>query len=95
MPQLQLIERLEAKAAQLIADNRSLREQAVKLRQTAERLRAERMELQEKLTESSHRLHVLELGESMAGGGEQKRARARVNRLMREVDKCIALINSK
>ena len=34
----------------------------------------------------------MRLADSLAGGsGDREKARARVNRLMREVDKCIAL----
>lgn len=93
MPQPKLIEALETKVARLIADNTALREQAAKLRRTEERMRAERLQMQQQAADLERRVQVLELSGSMGGGrGEQKRARARVNRLLREVDKCIALV---
>jgi hypothetical protein len=33
--------------------------------------------------------------EAMAGNGDKRAARAQVNRLLREVDKCIALVSAK
>ena len=41
-----------------------------------------------------HNAAYTTLAEGLAGGGRNReRARARVNRLVREVDRCIALLN--
>ncbi len=98
MSQAQLIESLKAKVAKVIDDNRTLREQAARLRRAEEKLRVERSELRGRVAELEHRIGVLELSGSMGGNRsvqEEKRARARVNRLMREVDKCIALASKQ
>ncbi|MEG1621882.1 MAG: hypothetical protein RR330_00765 [Alistipes sp.] len=63
---------------------------------TAERdqLKVEKRTLQEQIRAMDHELSRLQLSAGLAGGGSDKtKARARVNRLMREVDKCIALLN--
>ena len=45
------------------------------------------------LIDDHKRLARMQLTEGLAGGGRNReKARARVNRLMREVDKCIALL---
>lgn len=63
---------------------------------TAERdaLKEEKRKLEEQLRATDRELERLQLGEGLAGNNADKeKARARVNRLMREVDKCIALLN--
>ena len=61
---------------------------------TAQRdaLRAEKRSLEERVRELDAELARMQLAEGLAGGSRNReKARARVNRLMREVDKCIAL----
>lgn len=63
---------------------------------TAERdaLKEEKRHLEERLRTMDHELERMQLSEGLAGNSANKeKARARVNRLMREVDKCIALLN--
>ncbi len=96
MPQIPIIESLKDKVNKVIADNRRLREQNVKLRQSGEKLKREKIGLQERIAELERRVNVLELSASMGGNAQHKKlARARVNRLMREVDHCISLINKQ
>ena len=67
-------------------------------RLTAERdsLKEEKRALEQRVRDLDHELSKLQLSEGLAGGGADKeKARARVNRLMREVDKCIALLNKQ
>ena len=55
-------------------------------------LRAEKRSLEERVRELDAELARMQLAEGLAGGSRNReKARARVNRLMREVDKCIAL----
>ena len=94
MSQAALIDRLKSKMSQVIDDNRRLREHNGLLARSEERLKEERTELQQRMAELQRRVDVLELSASMGGTAQQKQfAKARVNRLMGEVDKCIALIN--
>ncbi len=94
MPQNPVIESFKAKLAAIIDDNRRLKEQNARLVEARERLRGEKAELQARIAELERRTGVLEISASLGGTAAQKQhARARVNRLMREVDRCIALIN--
>ena len=59
----------------------------------ARHARSEKRTLEERVRELDAELARMQLTEGLAGGGSNReKARARVNRLMREVDKCIALL---
>jgi hypothetical protein len=95
-----VIESIAKSAERLIGENRRLREEIGKLEATRERLRGENRRLETLNAELERRLTVKELAAGFAGGSGQgldrhgaKTARARVNRLMREVDKCIGLLS--
>jgi phage shock protein A len=92
-----ILEGIEKKVAQLIADNRRLRDERERLSASSDRLRDENRRLATKIAEMERRLAVVELREGFSGETADskgtKTARARVNRLVREVDRCIALLN--
>lgn len=88
-----VIVNIEARVRQLMGEHRD----AVRLNRelTAERdaLKAENRALKERIRALDAELARAQLAEGLAGGdGGREKARARVNRLMREVDKCIALL---
>ncbi|MBP3356738.1 MAG: hypothetical protein J6K95_06240 [Rikenellaceae bacterium] len=90
-----VIDAIREKVLKLIAENRKLNADYGKVCAQRDRLRAENRELQEQIAKLERRVSVLELSGGLAGGSmDRKRAKARVNRLMREIDRCIALINS-
>lgn len=63
---------------------------------TAERdsLRRENRTLTMQVKELQNRIDRMQLGEALNGrGADKEEARARINRLLREVDRCIALID--
>ncbi len=94
MSQGALIENIKRKVGEVVADNRRLREECAKVRRASETVRADNNALQERIGELERRLGVLELSASMGGNAQQRKlARARVTRLLREVDRCIALVN--
>lgn len=93
MPESPVVKSVREKVGALIADNRKLREELRKATEQKEKLKASNRELEAEIVRLEKRLAVLELKGGMAGTGDNKLARARVNRLMREVDKCIALLN--
>ncbi len=94
MSKTAVIDTIKAKIERLVADNRRLRGDYAKVVGQRDKAKAENRELAEQVARLEKRIKVLELRESMAGSSEDtKAARARVNRLMREVDKCIALLN--
>lgn len=88
-----VIVNIEARVKQLIGEHR----EAVRLNRelTTERdaLKAENRALQERIRALDAELARAQLTEGLAGeSGSREKARARVNRLMREVDRCIALL---
>ena len=94
MAESAVITAVKAKISKLIAQSDRLREENRKVASERDRLKTANRDLQEKVAEMERRISILELRDSMgAGSGDSKKARARVNRLMREVDKCIALLN--
>jgi predicted nucleic acid-binding Zn-ribbon protein len=89
-----VIESIRERVARLVAEHRKLRGEYDRVWQQAEKTRAENRQLREQVALMERRIGQLELQQGMEGGsGDKKKARARVNRLMREVDKCIALLN--
>lgn len=97
MSRTAILESIEKKIAKLIADNRRLRDERERLAASRDRMREENRQLTAQVADLERRLTVMELREGFAGetadSKSTKAARARVNRLMREVDRCIALVN--
>lgn len=88
-----VITTLESRIGQLIDDHKRLTELCAQLTAQRESLRAENRTLRERVRELDAELSRMQLTEGLAGGNRNReKARARVNRLMREVDKCIALV---
>lgn len=91
-----VVKSVREKVAKLIADNRRLRRDYKAEIARGQKLRSRNDELTARIAQLENRVAVLEMTRAAGGGtaGEDiKIARARVNRLMREVDKCIALLN--
>ena len=94
MSKTAIIEAIKSKVGRIVDDNSRLRVELEKTVRQRDRLRGENRELAEQVARLEKRIGILELRGSMVGDSEgKKEARARVNRLMREVDKCIALLN--
>ena len=80
----EIIANLAAQVRRLMAEHAKLRGLCDRMKTEGDALRKENRTLQERVR----------LAEGLAGGGRNReRARARVNRLVREVDRCIALLN--
>ena len=86
--------------ANITAQVHRLMEQHTREVELRERLKAEndvlcreKRALQERVRELEEELSRKLLAEGLGGGRNREQARMRVNRLMREVDKCIALLN--
>ena len=89
MAEKSVITNIEARIRQLIDDHKRLSESCAELTAQRDNLKAENRTLQERIRELDGELSRMQLtGESR----NREKARARVNRLMREVDKCIALL---
>lgn len=88
-----VITNLETRVGQLIDDHRRLSERCSQLTAQCDALRNEKRALEERVKALDAELARMQLTEGLAGGTRDKeKARSRVNRLMREVDKCIALV---
>lgn len=91
-----IIEGIEKKIARIMADNRRLRDEKEKLEASRSRLRDENARLAARTAELERRVAVLELREGFAAEAADtksvKAAKAQVNRLMREVDRCLELL---
>lgn len=88
-----VITNLETRVGRLIDDHRRLSELCSELSAQCDALRAEKRTLEERVKALDNEVARMQLTEGLAGGGRNRdKARARVNRLMREVDKCIALL---
>lgn len=89
-----IIDRLRTRVAGILAAGERTSEDLRKTTAEKIKLQQEKNELERKVAELEHRVRVLELsgGISTVSGGA-KSARDRVNKLLREVDKCIALMN--
>lgn len=88
-----VIVNLEARIRQLIDDHKRLAEHCAALTAQRDALKAESRTQQERIRELDSELQRMQLTAGLAGAGHNReKARARVNRLMREVDKCIALL---
>lgn len=93
MAEKNVIVNLEARMRALIDDHRRLTGLCGELTAQRDELRADNRALQERIRELDAELQRMQLTEGLAGTSrDREKARARVNRLMREVDKCIALL---
>lgn len=89
-----VIEALAEKVGRLIEENDRLVKENAMLSEKRGRLAAENRELKETIATLEKRIGVLELGNGLVGSSvDRKRAQARINKLMREIDRCIALMN--
>lgn len=89
-----VIEALAEKVGCLIEENERLVKENAVLSEKKGRLTVENRELKEKIAGLEKRIGVLELGNGLIGSSvDRKRAQARINQLMREIDRCIALMN--
>ncbi|MCM1150805.1 MAG: hypothetical protein NC209_01360 [Alistipes sp.] len=84
---------IEARVRQLIGEHRRLKERCAELAAQRDALRNENRALETRVRELDAEVARMQLAEGLAGESRNRdKARARVNRLMREVDKCIMLL---
>lgn len=99
MAKQQIVKSLSEKVARVIEENNRLERQQAEMTADLQKLRVENRTLKEKMDEMQKKLSLLELGEGLASkkadSASRKRARAQINRLMREIDRCIALMNKE
>lgn len=85
---------LTEKVGKLIEQNVRLERECADLIEQRDKVKRENRRLQEEMQKMEHRLSLLEMGNGMSGNDKEvKRARQQINRLVREIDRCIALMN--
>lgn len=95
MAEKSVITNLGMRIRQLIADHRRISGLCGELTAQCRALRTENRALQERIKGLESEISRMQLAAGLAGDRQNKdKARARVNRLMREVDKCIALLDA-
>ena len=96
MSQKDIVKRLHDQVERLIADHERIAKECRELVKQRDKLLGEKHRLEERLREQDTRIKSLELVGVMRGDdGNMERARARVNSLLREVDRCIAAIKNE
>ena len=91
-----IITHIQAQAERVIAQHEKLEADYAQVCKERDDLRAEVREQQEQLRELKAEVQRLRLAESLGGNATDKaKSRARINLLLREVDKCIALVSAK
>lgn len=88
-----IIKSLAEKVERLMEDDRRVRKEREELAAANRKLTSANQELKQAIALLEKRLKVAELGGGLAGGADTKQAKARINHLMREIDRCIALMN--
>lgn len=89
-----IIESLRGKVSRVIADNQLLRSELDKLAMDRDRLVCQKREGESRIQLLNRRIEILETAGGLMGNqGDNRIARQRVNKLLREIDKCLALMN--
>lgn len=96
MAEKDIIKRLRMQVERLIADHERISEECRALVAERDEVLAKKRRLEEKIREQEERIKSLELAGVMRGSADStRRARARVNSLLREIDRCIAIVSSE
>ncbi len=91
-----IIERLAADVERLMKLHESAMKEVVSLREESNEQKAKIRTLQEQLREAKAETEKASLHAAIAGSVSNKAAaRAQVNRLLREVDKCIDMVSNR
>lgn len=91
-----IIERLRTRITGILAERERIEENLCKLAEEKDNIAREKSELEQRIVLLERRIKVLELSSGVASlDGGAKTARDRVNRLLRDIDKCIALMNKQ
>lgn len=97
MAKQEIVKSLAEKIDKVLLENERLEKHNAEMESRLAKLKVDNRDLREKLDAAQRRVALLELGEGLGGAdnsASRKRARAQINRLMREIDRCIALMNN-
>ena len=87
---------IEKLVKQLIETVAQFRRENVSLQLSNKQLIAEKEDQQNKINNLSEQLKTLKLAQSLAGSGDQdtRQAKMKINEYIKEIDKCLALLNN-
>lgn len=90
------IENISVQIERLMNEHRKVTSQRDTLAGECRELQAENRSLREQVKRLESELSAAQVGDGLSGDGRnRKKARARINRLLREVDRCIAIVGSE
>ena len=92
--QYAVITELEAKVEQLIKLYTSSREALQQRESECTALREERERLIGETQQLNEEIKHLKVANALSSGGNNKEAKVKISQLVREIDKCIALLNN-
>ncbi|MCQ2216592.1 MAG: hypothetical protein MJZ31_11840 [Bacteroidales bacterium] len=93
---VEIVHRLEEKVNQLLTRYEEQRQRNITLAQENRDLRSKLEERESQLTDVTDKFNIYKTATGLAGGvsqTEKDNARKRMEKLVREIDKCIALLN--
>ena len=89
-----IIDSLKKKVSRIIEDNRQLRNEVRELTAERDAIILEKRAAETEARQLGRRVETLETAAGLMGNrGDSRIARLRVNKLLREIDKCLALMN--
>jgi uncharacterized coiled-coil DUF342 family protein len=89
-----LVSGIEYKVRKLIARNQSLQDENERLKKEIQELKKETSELAELITKTEERVNVIKLAKTLETKEGNVEAKLKINELVREIDKCIGLLNT-
>ncbi len=94
MIQTTTIEAIKSKVEVITTDNERLRNEIRKLISERDNLKDQKRDLSHKVDVLNKRIAVLETAEAVSGAaGDTQAAKARIDKLLREIDKFISFLN--
>ena len=96
MAENKIVQQLEQSVEKLLEQYTLSAEEVARLQMLTAAQQRKIRTLQQQLSDAEKALAQAKLSEAMiSDGGDTKAARAQINRLLREVDKCIELVSAK
>ncbi len=90
------ISSLEKKVIQLIEMHSQSQKENKSLKASNQQLLVDKENQENKITQLSEQLKTLKLAQSLAGSGDQdtRQVKVKINEYIKEIDKCLALLNN-
>ena len=91
---IQIIEKIEIKLDRIIRENKKLHETQQILKTENQSLKKQIEQSQTKIDELNRKTELIKLAKTWTSGGKDiHESKIKINRLVREIDDCIALLN--